>query len=52
MEAWLSFAVAVLGVLVIALSEKPKLITIGTCMLLAGLLAFLMHMDVIVKLFH
>lgn len=43
MEAFVSLAVAFIGVLIYALSANPKLVEIGRIMFFCGLLAFLIH---------
>ena len=51
MVIWLSLLVAVIGVLMYALSVNPKLQEIGRISFFAGLFAFLLQADKIVGLF-
>lgn len=46
---YLSLLVAVLGALVYALSTNPKVSELGRMSFFAGLLAFLLHADEILK---
>ncbi len=52
MTIWLSLLIAVIGVLMYALSVNPKLSEIGRISFFAGLLAFLLQADKLVGLIH
>lgn len=49
---WLSVGVALLGLLIYALSSTTKPAEVGRVMFLAGLFVFLLHSDYIMRLFN